>query len=112
MRTGREYESAKAAWGVAAFLFFLIMLVPLGLLKGLCVSVIWAWFVVPLGVPAIGVLHAWGLVVLWGLITADVKRHTYDECETGAAKIMAAVLGSLITCGLVTGIAALIHCFM
>ena len=28
----------------------------------------WGWFVAPLGLPAIGFFHAWGLVIMSGLV--------------------------------------------
>lgn len=39
----------------------------LGIWWGYAIHILWAWFAVPLGAPAIGVAHAYGLSVLFGL---------------------------------------------
>lgn len=58
--------------GCAATIASLLLIVPLGLLSGNVVSDGWRWFVVPLGLPEIGVLHAWGLTALVGLMAKDL----------------------------------------
>ena len=45
------------------FLAF-VLSIPVALSIALFVSAMWALFVVPLGAPAIGLLHAWGLATL------------------------------------------------
>jgi hypothetical protein len=39
-------------------------------------TVVWGWFVVPLGAPAIGKAHAYGLMVVFGMF-----RNREPECE-------------------------------
>lgn len=46
------------------------------LLRGFVVSVLWKWFVVPLGLPAISVPHGIGLSTLILFMTND---YTYSE---------------------------------
>ena len=48
--------------------------------KAFVLTIIWGWFIVPLGVPAIGVLHAYGLLLFTSLVTFSVTRH--KELET------------------------------
>jgi hypothetical protein len=36
--------------------------------------ILWAWFVAPLGMHAIGKAHAYGLIVLIGLIRARMRK--------------------------------------
>ncbi len=43
--------------------------------KAFVLSVVWGWFVVPLGAPAIGVLHAYGLMLMLSLVTYSIDRH-------------------------------------
>lgn len=64
------------------------------------VTILWAWFVVPLGLPVIGKAHAYGLVVLVALIRARAPRK--DEASASiAATIMTAILGPAV--GLLAG---------
>ena len=56
---------------VAAVLSTLISLISL-LVRGLVLVDLWAWFVVPLGAPAIGALHALGISLLIQFVVVDV----------------------------------------
>jgi len=56
----------------------------LGIWWGYAIHVLWAWFVVPIGLPAISIAQAYGLSVLFGLFMntrgLDVgKEKTSDE---------------------------------
>ncbi|PWG03362.1 hypothetical protein [Sphingosinicella humi] len=44
-----------------------LVLLPIGVLRAFIICDMWAWFVVPLGLPQIGVLHAFGLSLFIGL---------------------------------------------
>jgi hypothetical protein len=39
----------------------IILLVPMALLRGFVVFTLWGWFLIPLGLPAIGIAHAMGI---------------------------------------------------
>ena len=56
---------------------FLALVPPLILWNSWILSVLWGWFVVPLGIPAIGVAHAFGLFILVKLF--HNRRLTRDE---------------------------------
>lgn len=56
-----------AAVGLA--LMLLVLGIPLALLNGWVISWLWLWFLVPLGIPAIGVVHAMGISGIIGLLT-------------------------------------------
>ncbi len=47
--------------------------------KAFVLSIVWGWFVVPLGAPAIGVLHAYGLMLMLSLVTFSLVRHKQME---------------------------------
>ncbi len=53
------------------------------LVRSWCVSKLWAWFVVPLGVPGVGVLGAIGLTVtasvLLGLDRLEAKQSPWKS---------------------------------
>jgi hypothetical protein len=46
------------------------------------VSYLWWWFVVPLGAPPIGIMHAFGLAILWNMLSAVVL----SSCKTSGPK--------------------------
>lgn len=60
------HETQEQEWGPA--LVGLGFAVPMFVLEGLVLSMLWIWFMVPLGVPPIGIAHAVGLVALIGLV--------------------------------------------
>lgn len=65
----------------------IVGLALLGVWWGYAIHVLWAWFVVPLGVPALGVAQAYGLSVLFGLFLntrglAIGKEKSNDEWAT------------------------------
>ena len=46
--------------GLALFSVWILML-PLGILRAFIIRDLWFWFLVPLGLPEISVLHAFGI---------------------------------------------------
>lgn len=51
-----------------------------GALSGVAAMLLWQWFVVPLGVPALGFWHALGLATTIGLLTKD--GHLYNRTDS------------------------------
>lgn len=70
---------------ILASLFELLYAILSSVISGLCVAIMWKWFIVPLGVPAIGTAHAIGLTYLYAVAageknpdrTTDFKKITY-----------------------------------
>ncbi len=58
---------------------------------GFALSILWRWFVVPLGAPAIGMWHAAGLSAFVGFVT--MKARDYDDVPT--PNVREAVLGTV-----------------
>jgi hypothetical protein len=52
--------------------------------SGFALSILWRWFVVPLGMPVIGIWHAAGLAALLGFAT--MKARDYEDRESGSVK--------------------------
>ena len=50
-------------YGIAGAALFSvwILLLPLGILRAFIIRDLWSWFIVPLGVPEISVLHGFGI---------------------------------------------------
>ena len=53
---------------VLKIVFILFAAVPAMLLRGLVVSRLWMWFIVPLGVPAISIKNAMGFSILVSML--------------------------------------------
>jgi len=57
-------------------LLCLLCAFPAAVWDGYVLSILWGWFVVPLGLAAIGKAHAYGICVVLGL-----ARYRYEEGE-------------------------------
>jgi hypothetical protein len=62
-------------------MFALIMLIPLGLLRGWVISIMWGWFVVPLGILPLSIVHATGLGVLITMLVLQKTSNSSEENE-------------------------------
>ena len=57
----------------------MLVAVPLAAWEGWAVSILWGWFVVPLGVPSLSVWSAAGLALVAALLTHQWKRPSDDD---------------------------------
>lgn len=70
---------------IAVLLFVLIALgglliaVPLGLLRAFVLADLWKLFFVPLGLPAIGVIHFYGILISIGLVLVGLRNQDKEE---------------------------------
>lgn len=89
------------------FLLFLYTWVS-SFVSGLCLALMWKWFITPLGVPAITVIHAMGITLACAIIFApkDPKKDPKKEITFGTVSytivfnIVALVFGYLIHLGM------------
>jgi hypothetical protein len=58
----------KVVIGVGGLLFFVLVAFALAVFTGFTVSVLWGWFIVPLGVAQIGFAHAYGISLLGSVL--------------------------------------------
>ena len=70
---------AIAGWVVLKVLAFVGFCL---LWEAVVVTALWSWYVVPLGLPVIGIVHALGLCLLITLVRFDPTRVTLDPLET------------------------------
>lgn len=98
---GKVFGYIAAGIGGTALVVGLIVLSLL--LNGWVFSWLWLWFLVPLGLPAIGVVHAIGIAGAVGYVTRDRKRNKDSKADWGdvgfavAAPFVALGLGYIIT---------------
>lgn len=76
-----------AALGSMAAILLLILWA--GFWSGLTVSVLWGWFIVPLGAPAIGLWHAYGLALIWSAFSGLGRKGRDDN--SGMAQVLVQV---------------------
>jgi len=63
---------------------WLALFIPTIIFSGFVTAELWGWFVVPLGVPAIGIAHALGL-----RLVVHVATFTYAEDKRGQGERLA-----------------------
>jgi hypothetical protein len=92
--------NSKAATAASWALLALILLTAL---RAWVLTVLWGWFVVPLGVPAIDAWHAFGLSLLMELFT---YRRSKDDPLDG---LTAALAEALALYAIALGLGQLAH---
>ena len=81
----------KSLLGIAALALTIVYMV----VNGWAVSVLWGWFVVPLGVPAVGIAHAIGLRCIVALCKTPKYKEPDDKhsIENSVFGIVSSVVG-------------------
>ena len=75
--------STETKPGCGQLLFWWVFHTVLGTMtKAWCLSVIWVWFMTPLGLPIINLWHAMGLSVLFDLFMSYVSKSGTKAFET------------------------------
>lgn len=69
----------KVVIGVGGLLLFVLVAFVLALFTGFTVSVLWGWFIVPLGVAQIGFAHAYGISLLGSVLMSTRGLNTNGE---------------------------------
>ncbi len=81
---------------LAALLSLIALNVPLGLLRGWVLSVLWRWFLVPLGLPGLGVAQAWGIATIIAMLVFQGGRSDEDTEESPFLRIVNVVIKSVL----------------
>lgn len=92
--------SDKKTEGIDALVAFML-LIPVLLLEGLVFSTMWGWFVVPLGIQKIGVIHGIGLATTIHLVTGSPTK-----LKESAVNYM---LVRAINYGMMIAVGAIVH---
>lgn len=97
---------------LALIIAWLATMVVGAVMSGWVLSVMWGWFVVPFGVPPIGIAWAIGISLVVGYMTyqsdAVVKTDDEDRVQTVVNLVALAVLRPLLA----LAIGAIVHAFM
>ena len=74
-----------------------LLIIPVGLYRGWVLSLLWVWFIVPLGAPEIGVIHAWGLAMAIQFMTQTwVHREDKEPMKSIANLILSPLVILLV----------------
>lgn len=98
-------DTKKSDAQVGGLALYLLLVVPLAAWCGYVVSRLWTWFVVPLGVPHVGVWHAAGICALVDLFIFSPTMAR--EKKSHSDLISYAIVAPAITLGM----GALFHAF-
>jgi multisubunit Na+/H+ antiporter MnhB subunit len=98
-RTGSEESRMKNAGLVSAVVLGIIVLViGAAVLNGFMLSYMWQWFVVPLGVRAIGVPQAVGIAIICSIVTYR-EQPKNSEPDEGLNKILLQLAAKVVAFG-------------
>ncbi len=79
---------------LGAILFVLVLLgtlLGIAVTHGFVLSVLWGWFLVPLGIPTLGIVQAMGFALVARYLTFHHTNCTKDEEENPASKLFARI---------------------
>jgi hypothetical protein len=94
--------------GAAALIggaFAIAVIAALLIWRGFVLSVMWSWFLVPFGLPAIQIAHAIGIAAIAGMMTSRGS----SSSKKGWVEIL---FTPFITTAMIFAVAAIAHSFM
>ena len=96
--------------GTGFVIGMLLLTVPIAILNAFVLTHLWAWFVAPLGLPLIGKAQAYGLCLLFGLVSGHLAKEKAKVDEPKEAVTL--VVGWLLAPLVALGAGAIAHHFM
>jgi hypothetical protein len=90
------------------FWSFVLLFIIASVLEGVVLSYLWEWFVVPLGLKPVSLLHAIGICILLDFIT----YHYYDYKKSEEVGLAASMSYILIRPAVVMVVGAAVHFLM
>ena len=95
------------------FLLLVTFIAGGAVLQGFVLKTMWAWFLVPLGLPAVGLAHAIGLGFMVRYLTWQHQPAADDsKKEDDGARIARGILVALVWPLFALGLAWIAHAFM
>jgi hypothetical protein len=83
----------------------LIAVFPIVVLRGFVLSRLWGWFIVPLGLPSIGIAQACGIALILGFLSYSKSTTTKDNYVERTVEAFVSALACW-------GFGAIVHWFM
>ena len=95
--------------GAAGVLILIASLIAAAILvHGFVLKLMWAWFLIPLGLPALGLAHACGLGLLARYLTWQRMPKSEDDEDANMRRL---ALNFIYPC-IILSLGAIIHSFM
>ncbi len=88
--------------------FLLVLSVPCSLYNAFMFTFMWRWFIIPLGAPTIGTIHAWGLFLCFSFLTSSFTRDKHDKDDPIRNAVIILVI-SMLTSTFATGMGYILH---
>lgn len=88
------------------------LILPQTAWSGYVLTILWSWFVVPLGVTSIGLWHAAGLMLLVGWMTKAPSSTDDSAKKTSSEKFKTALAMAIIVPSLALAVSAIFHALM
>lgn len=89
----------KKQMTAAGLLFFFASTIPIALWRAYVIARLWAWFVVPLGLPAIGVVPAYGLTLVAGVLGGGIYRAATSKAVEDDSDAIGRIFGTAVLTG-------------
>lgn len=86
----------KVVIGVGGLLLFVLVAFALAMFTGFTVSVLWGWFIVPLGMAQIGFAHAYGISLLGSVLMSTRGLNMTGDGTNGWMTAAAGILINLL----------------
>jgi MFS family permease len=72
--------------GVALLGFLFVGVLIIGsIIRGWALSYLWEWFIVPFGLPTLGIAHAIGISMVVAFLTHELNSNSDEGAEIGRA---------------------------
>lgn len=94
---------------VGATVLIVAALAVVAIVRGLALSILWGWFIAPLGPPEINVGEAIGIALVVGMLTERRERREDRAGENWVEVLAVAFMQSLIGAGFALLIGLLVH---
>ena len=103
-------DNSKSAKIIIGAQIFTALLVVNALIRGITLSVLWGWFIAPLGVRDINVTEAIGIGVVFGFLTAQLQDTEKDR--KFAERFGEGFIQSLASCAFALVLGWIVHLFV
>jgi hypothetical protein len=96
-RSPLEIAIANVIISIGAIAFFALTLAALSIWSGYVLSILWGWFLVPMGAKQIGVAHAIGLAAIVNVFMGQRGVNGNDDKKNTnwGGKLIAVIIGPL-----------------
>lgn len=84
---GLMKNTVTGSTALSMFLGFFLIFAFAILLRGFVIYKLWGWFIVPLGMQAVGILHAYGISLFVGVLMPQISGKDGDS-KDGSKKII------------------------